>query len=84
MTARLKEYASKLCGGNLVLTHEGGYAPHLVPFLAHAVFEELSGQKSEVEDPFLKALTSPWSSQILPHQQAMLDEAAASLELIES
>ena len=83
MTARLKEYAGKLCDGKLVLTHEGGYAPHLVPFLAHAVFEELSGQKTEVEDPFLKALTSPWASQILPHQQAMLDEAAASVELIE-
>jgi len=67
-----------------VLTHEGGYAPHLVPFLAHAVFEELSGNRTEVEDPFLKALTSPWASQILPHQQIMLDEATTSLELIES
>lgn len=84
MTAQLKTQASELCDGKLVMMHEGGYAPHLVPFLAHAVFEELSCSDIHVPDPFLAALTSPWAEVILPHQQQYLDDARDSLELITS
>jgi len=83
MTRQLQKAAKHLCDSRLVFTHEGGYAPHLVPFLAHAVLEELSGVKTEVEDPFLKALTSPWAAEVLPHQEAMINAARASLALIQ-
>ena len=84
MTRQLQAAAERLCNSRLVFTHEGGYAPHLVPFLAHAVLEELSGVKTEVEDPFLKALTSPWAGEVLPHQEAMINDARASLALIQT
>ena len=84
MTRQLKKAAADICDGKLVMLHEGGYAPHLVPFLAHAVFEELCDCQSAVSDPFLKALTSPWAGIILPHQQEYLDNARASLDLLVS
>ena len=84
MMSQLKNAAAELCNGRLVVLHEGGYAPHLVPFLAHAAIESLSGQTTAVKDPFLRALTSPWAAEIFPHQQAMLDAAENSLELLET
>jgi len=84
MTLALKDAAATLCDGRIAFTHEGGYAPHLVPFLAHAVFEALSGERNEVVDPFLKALTSPWADEILPHQEEMLKAAATSMLLLQT
>ena len=84
MTAQLMDAAKRHSDDHIAFTHEGGYAPHLVPFLAHAVFEQLTGVESEVKDPFLKALTSPWASEILPHQEAMLKDAENSLQLLDT
>ena len=53
MTERVQEAADRLCGGKLVLVHEGGYAESYVPFCGLAVMEALSGVKTEVEDPLL-------------------------------
>ncbi len=53
MTARIKALAADLCGGRLVIAHEGGYSEAVVPFCAHAVVEELSGIRTDVDDPFL-------------------------------
>ena len=53
MTERVQEAAARLCGGKLVLVHEGGYAESYVPFCGLAVMEALSGVKTEVEDPLL-------------------------------
>ncbi|WP_374980818.1 class II histone deacetylase [Pseudomonas solani] len=53
MTALLREAAEGLCGGRLVLVHEGGYAEAYVPFCGLAVMEELSGVRTAVEDPML-------------------------------
>lgn len=52
MTRRLKDAARRLCGGRLVLVHEGGYSEVHVPFLAHAVLEELAGVSIRAPDPF--------------------------------
>lgn len=51
MTARVKALARELCGGRLVLAHEGGYAEVEVPFCGLAILEELAGYRTPVEDP---------------------------------
>lgn len=54
MTAELMELAAHLCGGKLVVVHEGGYSEALVPFLGLAIIETLSGHRTEVVDPTLE------------------------------
>ncbi|MCY1310349.1 Histone deacetylase-like amidohydrolase [compost metagenome] len=51
LTGLVREAAERLCQGRLVLVHEGGYAEAYVPFCGLAVMEELSGVRTEVEDP---------------------------------
>ena len=76
MTELLMEAAGNMCRRRIVMLHEGGYAPHIVPFMALAVFEALSGETTEVADPFLPALAgSPWQA-LQPHQ----DRAIAAAE----
>lgn len=56
LTAALMQAADTLCGGRLVLVHEGGYSEALVPFCGQAIMETLSGQATAVTDPFLDFL----------------------------
>ncbi|HZU62902.1 MAG TPA: class II histone deacetylase [Novosphingobium sp.] len=51
MTARLCALADRLCGGRLVVVHEGGYSEAYVPFCGHAVAEALLETASPVVDP---------------------------------
>jgi len=51
MTALLRNSAERLCGGRLVMVHEGGYAEAYVPFCGLATLEALSGLRTEVRDP---------------------------------
>lgn len=53
MTALVQDAADRLCGGKLLLVHEGGYAESYVPFCGLAVMEQLSGVRTEVQDPLL-------------------------------
>ena len=77
LTERIMDLADKLCEGRLIMTHEGGYSPHSVPFHCLAVIEQLSGIKSGVEDPYLP----PWALDI--EQQPLLGHQEAVLEQIE-
>lgn len=54
MTALLQETADRLCGGRLVLVHEGGYSEAYVPFCGLAAIETLAGHRSAVADPLLE------------------------------
>lgn len=56
MTARLMQAADTLCQGRLVMVHEGGYSEAYVPFCGQALMETLSGQRTQVIDPFLSFL----------------------------
>jgi acetoin utilization deacetylase AcuC-like enzyme len=56
MTLRIKATAEKLCGGRLVLVHEGGYSEVYVPFCGHATLEALSGSRITAPDPMAHAL----------------------------
>ena len=53
MTRRMVDAADRLCGGRLVVVHEGGYSEASVPFLGLAIVEALSGESTDVVDPTL-------------------------------
>jgi len=55
MTAKIKELAAEICGGKLVLVHEGGYSEVYVPFCGHTTIEALLGSLTVAPDPFAKA-----------------------------
>jgi acetoin utilization deacetylase AcuC-like enzyme len=63
MTQALKKLAEKVCGGKIVMTHEGGYSPTYVPFCGLAVIETLAGVDTEMKD----ALAEFWD--VLPDQK---------------
>jgi len=82
MTRMLKVAAHDLCGGRLVMSHEGGYSQAYVPYCGLAVLEELSGVKTHVEDPWAARMSS-WPGQALqPHQQAAISAAAQLVKSI--
>ena len=76
MAQILMECAAELCGGRLVMCHEGGYSVAYVPFCGLAVMEVLSGGNSGVEDPFHAGIDSDGGNGPLPHQAAVIDNAA--------
>ncbi|MBB96173.1 MAG: class II histone deacetylase [Rhodobacteraceae bacterium] len=58
MTLRVKDAANRLCGGKLVLVHEGGYSEVYVPFAGHATIAALSGSSIEAPDPLAAAVAA--------------------------
>lgn len=79
LTRRVKGAAEELCGGKLLLTHEGGYNPHTVPFYALAVLEELSSEDTGIEDPFLPIMEALGGQELQPHQQSAVDQTKVML-----
>ena len=61
MTDRAMQLAADICGGKLVMVHEGGYSETYVPFCAHRVLEIMSGSECRAPDPFAEvfALRQP-------------------------
>lgn len=53
LTQKMVDAAARLCGGRLVVVHEGGYSEAYVPFCGLAVLEALSGERTPVVDPVL-------------------------------
>lgn len=52
LTRRVMADAHALCGGKLMMTHEGGYSEVHVPFCGHAVLAAMAGSEIEAPDPF--------------------------------
>lgn len=77
MTRTIKAAATNMCGGRLVLCHEGGYSDAYVPFCGLAVLEALSDHATGVHDPFLERYDGVEYSELLPHQAQVIDEVAA-------
>jgi acetoin utilization deacetylase AcuC-like enzyme len=71
------EVADEVCGGRLVLSHEGGYSAAYVPYCGLAVMEELSGIRSSIEDVFAAFVDVAGGHQLYPHQAEIIDKAAA-------
>ena len=80
MTRLLMAAATELCGGRLVLSHEGGYSPIYVPFCGLAVLEELSGVKTPVDDPMAPRAAIVGGQALQPHQDDVIRRAEALLK----
>jgi acetoin utilization deacetylase AcuC-like enzyme len=68
--------AEDCCAGRIVATHEGGYSNAYVPFCGLAVLEEFAAIRTGANDPFLEELMQMAGHELLPHQAAVIDEAA--------
>ena len=79
ITARLMESAQRHCGGRIVFIHEGGYHIHTVPFHALAVIETLSGIRTEVDDPFLAAITAACAAPPTSDQSDYISKAESAM-----
>ncbi|MEM9970626.1 MAG: class II histone deacetylase, partial [Pseudomonadota bacterium] len=58
MTAATMELARDVCGGKLVMVHEGGYSEVYVPFCGHALIAEMAGSDIAAADPFADAIAA--------------------------
>ena len=82
MTARIKQTASEICDGKLVVVHEGGYSEVYVPFCGHAVMEALCGSGIHAPDPLHKALLNRQPNpRVLAFQKELIDDMAKELGL---
>lgn len=52
MTRQVLALADAVCGGRLMMTHEGGYSEVYVPFCGHAVLATMAGSDVVAPDPF--------------------------------
>lgn len=76
MTAMVKQAAADLCGGKLVMVHEGGYSEAYVPFCGHLVLEVLSDASTRIDDPMHERIRAQQPTERL---QAFQDEWVSSL-----
>jgi len=63
LTRRTLDLADELCGGRVVMSHEGGYSEAHVPFCGHAVLQELSGSHIDAGDPLLTRISGQQPNQ---------------------
>ena len=68
--------ADEICGGRVVMLHEGGYSTAYVPNCGLAVLEEMSGQRTGFADPFLPVFENMGGQKLQPHQAALICAAA--------
>ncbi len=74
MTDFMLELADTHCDGKLVAVHEGGYSTAYVPFCSHAIVEQLSGVKTDVEDPFIHAFSGVPYEELTTSQKERIEE----------
>ena len=78
----IADAAERLCGGRLVIVHEGGYSETYVPFCGHAVIEEMSGTAIRVPDPLAETVAARQPGpQWQAHLSAHIAELAGFFEL---
>ena len=83
LTRMMLDSAGRLCGGRLVVEHEGGYSEELVPFCALAIVEALTGIQTDCRDTILQLYPEGMGYQELqPHQEAVIARAAALVDRI--
>jgi acetoin utilization deacetylase AcuC-like enzyme len=81
MTRRLMDLADAVCGGRLVISHEGGYSPFYVPFCGLAVVETLSGVSTGVSDPYLASWAGLPGQELQDHQKSLVARVAEGFGL---
>ena len=75
LTQAMLGVAREVCGGRLVICHEGGYSPAYVPYCGLAIVEELAGVRTDLADPLLGLLAGMGGQDLQPHQDAVIREA---------
>jgi acetoin utilization deacetylase AcuC-like enzyme len=78
LTRKLIDLAKELCGGKLVMTHEGGYNATYAPFCGLFVLQELSGIR-KLDDPFRHGNDYP-GQELQDHQKKAVEAAKRNLE----
>lgn len=73
-TSFMLKLADKHCDGRLVACHEGGYSAPYVPFCSLAIVEEMSGIRTEVEDPFIAAMYKIPTNELYDIQKQYVDQ----------
>jgi acetoin utilization deacetylase AcuC-like enzyme len=71
------DVAEEVCGGKLMMTHEGGYSASYAPFCGLYVLQELIGV-TKLVDPFAHGNNYP-GQDLQPHQKEIVDKARALL-----
>lgn len=75
MAVAIKELAQQICGGRLVLCHEGGYSAAYVPICTLKIIEGISGLQSEVrEDPYHETIKGLPTNILSPHQKHAIEQ----------
>ena len=81
MTQRVKQAAEALCGGRLVVVHEGGYSEAHAPFCGHAIVEVVAGVAPIVADPALPVHQAQQPGpRAAAFHRALIDEWADAIE----
>ncbi len=73
MTQAVMSVAKEVCADRLVFSQEGGYSTYHVPFCGLATLEELSGVRTDVQDPFIWLDALPYQ-QLQPQQNSIIAE----------
>lgn len=78
MTRVLMDVASEVCGGRIMMTHEGGYSPTYVPLCGVSVLSELSGVAVDVIHPLYAGFDTMPEHALSPVQSAVLAVVVAT------
>jgi acetoin utilization deacetylase AcuC-like enzyme len=64
LTAIMQGIAERTAGGRLVLAQEGGYSETYAPYCTLAIFEELTGVRTGIEEPVDPARVARWPASL--------------------
>lgn len=82
MTRAVMAVADQVCGGRVMMAHEGGYSEVYVPFCGHAVVEELAQSPITAPDPLADTLRQRQpDARFDAYVGALIDEQARALGL---
>ena len=84
MTEMIMSAAEDLCGGRLVMTHEGGYSAPYVPYCGLVVVEAMCGKNSGIVDPWLEYAQAYAGQELMPHQADLIEKAKELVAAIKS
>ena len=74
MTRILMDVANDVCGGRIMMTHEGGYSPTYVPLCGVSVLSELSGVHVDVIEPLYETYDTMPEHELIPSQLAVIEQ----------
>ncbi|WDZ85851.1 hypothetical protein [Micromonospora cathayae] len=74
LAEQVVELAERHAGGRLLLTHEGGYALPYLPLCFLRIIEALSGDRTGVDDPFLRRWGTDFARAVPAEARELLAE----------